>query len=223
MSHMCNNLVKIHVFGDLGNFIGSNEWELCVDSAKSAIMALNTITKNKFNEYFIKKNKLNAKYRILINGNDFLSPINEINEHNWEQINQSELVIIKNDLKTIDIVPFIESSGGGGLGILTTILGALLIIVGIVVAFFSFGAGAALIVAGVGLLGAGVVSLLSKPPSFNFNQDLDTTVSHSYLFNGPVNTIGEGNPVPVGYGTMLVGSNVISAGYRIDEFQTTNT
>ncbi len=221
---MNNSLVKISVFGDLGSFIGATEWELNVKSVKEGIAALNTICKNKFNEYFIKHNKLQAKYRILINGRDFDSPEQELNETNYELINSSELVMKKNDLKTIDIVPLIESSGGKGVGIFTAILGVLLIIVGVILLIIpGFNvAGGLLLVAGIGLLSAGVVSLLSKPPSFNFNQDLDTSVSHSYLFNGPTNTIGEGNPVPVGYGTMLVGSNVISAGYKITEFQTTN-
>lgn len=34
----------------------------------------------------------------------------------------------------------------------------------------------------------------------------------SYLFNGPVNTVVQGHPVPVGYGRLRVGSQVISSG-----------
>ncbi|HNQ32149.1 MAG TPA: hypothetical protein PKJ93_00055, partial [Methanoculleus sp.] len=34
---------------------------------------------------------------------------------------------------------------------------------------------------------------------------------------GPVNTMAQGHPVPVGYGEMIVGSAVISAGIEIDE------
>lgn len=220
---MNNNLCTLRLFGDLGNFIGATEWELNVNSVKMAISALNTLTRGKFNEYFIKKNKLQAKYRVLINGRDFDCPTKEINETNWEMANQSELVMKKKNLKTIDIVPIIESAGGKGLGILTTILAVVLIIVGAIIDFPTAGTlGTSLIIAGIGLLGAGVVALLSKPPSFNFNQNLDNSVSQSYLFNGPTNTIGEGNPVPIGYGTMAVGSNVISAGYKVTEFQTTN-
>ena len=219
-----SNLVKLNLFGELGAFIGSESWELDVKSVQEAISAINTITRNKFNEYFIKNNKLQAKYRILINGRDFDCTEKELNETNYQKIYESELVMKKKDLKTIDIVPLIESAGGKGFGILTAILGALMIIVGIILIATGFGApiGIAVIIGGLGLLGAGVVSLLSKPPSFNYNQPLDNSVSHSYLFNGPSNTIGEGNPVPIGYGTVLVGSNVISAGYRVDEFQTEN-
>ena len=34
----------------------------------------------------------------------------------------------------------------------------------------------------------------------------------SYNFNGPVNTTAQGNPVPLLYGELFVGSSTISAG-----------
>ena len=38
-----------------------------------------------------------------------------------------------------------------------------------------------------------------------------------YHFNGVVNTTAQGNPVPLGYGRMIVGSAVVSAGiYAMD-------
>ena len=218
-----DNLVKINLFGELGQFIGAKEWDLNVKSAAEAIQSINTLTKNKFSEYFIKNNKLQAKYRILINGRDFDCPEQELNEKNWQMINNSELVMKKNGLKTIDIVPLIESSGAKGLGIFSAILGAILIVVGLLVIGLSVGTagpvGYLLIMAGLGLLAGGVVALLSRPPAFQYNQALDNTASQSYLFNGPENTVGEGGPHPVGYGTMAVGSNVISAGYQITEFR----
>jgi predicted phage tail protein len=69
--------------------------------------------------------------------------------------------MIKQDLKTIDIVPLIESAGNIG-GIISAILGVILIIIGIILIAT---VGAYLITAGISLLGAGVVALLSKPPS----------------------------------------------------------
>jgi predicted phage tail protein len=35
----------------------------------------------------------------------------------------------------------------------------------------------------------------------------------SYLFDGPTNTAGEGGPIPIGYGRLLIGSKTISATY----------
>lgn len=39
----------------------------------------------------------------------------------------------------------------------------------------------------------------------------------SYVFNGAVNTTAQGQPVPLGYGRMTVGSAVISAGITVEE------
>ena len=39
----------------------------------------------------------------------------------------------------------------------------------------------------------------------------------SYLFNGPVNTTAQGNPVPIGYGRLRVGSQVISTGVSAEQ------
>ena len=58
---------------------------------------------------------------------------------------------------------------------------------------------------GSALMIAGVARLLFKPPT-------PPTTGQSYLFNGPVNTSAQGNCVPVCYGRMRAGSQLISAG-----------
>jgi predicted phage tail protein len=40
----------------------------------------------------------------------------------------------------------------------------------------------------------------------------------SYVFDGPINTAAQGNPVPVCYGRLIVGSQVISAGMVAEEY-----
>jgi predicted phage tail protein len=64
---------------------------------------------------------------------------------------------------------------------------------------------------GFALMLGGVAQLLAPSP-----QGIDMKEapgnSPSYLFNGPVNTAAQGHPVPIGYGRMIVGSAVISAG-----------
>jgi predicted phage tail protein len=39
----------------------------------------------------------------------------------------------------------------------------------------------------------------------------------SQIFNGPVNTTAQGNPVPVCYGRLRVGSQVVSAGLSVEQ------
>jgi len=206
-----NKLVKVKFYGDLANHL-EKEWDLAVESVQEAIHSINCLTGNKFTDYFIKNNKLSAKYRVLINGRDFQSPESEINEKNWETVQKTELVMKKGDLKTIDIVPVLESAGGNG-GIFSIILGIILVIVGIWVP--------PLLVVGVGLIAAGVAFMLAKPPTFGKFREPDRAGGQSYLFSGPINTIGEGGPVPVGYGRIIVGSQVISSAYKVADYQTT--
>ena len=185
---MNNNLVKIKLFGDINKFVAP-EWDLDIHSVSEAISAINTLSNNSFSDYFFKQNKLNAKYRILINGRDFYSPTKELNETNTNLISQSELVMKKKDLKTIDIVPVLESSYE--------------IIIGLVIA----------------IVAAVATYLLARPPKFDNFRNINKAGGESYLFGGPANVIGDGGPVPIGYGRAIVGSQVISSAYKIQDYQ----
>jgi predicted phage tail protein len=79
--------------------------------------------------------------------------------------------------------------------------------------FTSFGAQVAFGI-GVSLALGGVSQLLAPTPIGE--QPLEATPS-SYIFDGPVNVTAQGNPVPIGYGRMIVGSAVISAGITVDD------
>lgn len=215
-----SKLVKIKLHGDLANHLPP-EWDLSVNSAKEAIYAINKLTKNAFSNYFINNDKLQAKYRVLINGKDFGCPEREINESNFKILQSSELNIKSSKLETVDIVPFIESSDSKILGIITLVVGVILIATG--VGAFGGGAlianyGTAIAFAGLTLAAAGAFALLSRPPDFQQFKEPEKG-KQSFLFNGPVNTIGEGGPVPVGYGRVLVGSQVISVSRKIQDYE----
>lgn len=64
---------------------------------------------------------------------------------------------------------------------------------------------------GMSLLLGGVSQMLTKPPSLSAGADRPDN-KPSYAFDGPVNTTAQGNPVPLAYGKILAGSQVISAG-----------
>lgn len=64
---------------------------------------------------------------------------------------------------------------------------------------------------GMSLLLGGVSQMLTKTPSVQSGSDRPDT-NPSYMFNGPVNTTAQGNPVPLAYGKILAGSQVISTG-----------
>ena len=125
--------------------------------------------------------------------------------------------------QTIKFVPVLM--GAGGNGVLQTIAGAVLVVVGVVVgvAFGWTGIGAqvgvGLIFAGASMMIGGVVQMLSPQPKTSIGTDQGTVENkQSYSFNGPVNISAQGAPVPIGYGRMIVGSAVISAGIVTEEY-----
>lgn len=212
-----SNLVRVTLHGDLGDKVGKI-YELDVKSPAEAIRAVEICSKRKFYKYLSTKEKRGAKYQILINESPFLSeePFDEVENLDINKLKETELYAKRKDLKSIDIIPVIEGSGGGGnsqnKGILGVVLGIVLIIAGIV--FIATPFGAPLIVAGIGLTIAGIAVLISSPPEMGDFGDLEKK-RQSYLFGGPANRINEGGPVPIGYGRVLVGSQTISSAYYI--------
>lgn len=202
-----SELVNITLHGKIGKEVGEH-WRLAVESVAEAIHAINVLGKHKFNKFLSRKENVNAEYRVLINGEDFISekPLNT--PDSIENIKGSNLAIPITELKSIDIIPIIE----GADNVLNMVLGVILIAVG---AFLGFtGVGVALIFVGVGLLAQGIMGLLAKPPGFEDFREIEGGKKVSYLFNGPENTTREGGPVPIGYGQLLIGSQVIAASYN---------
>lgn len=112
---------------------------------------------------------------------------------------------MQNNAELIRIVPIVEGAGGA----LQTVLGAIMIGVGV----FTFGTGTvvgmALIGAGAGMAIGGVTSMLM--PKANTSDANDSNKSN-YGFGSAVTTVAQGNPVPILYGQREVGGFIISAG-----------
>jgi len=126
-----------------------------------------------------------------------------------QNIGESELDM-STSAKVIKVVPKVKGAGGA----VQTILGAVLVVVGIVVTGMSFGSagavGAALIGAGVGMMVGGIAQMLMpKIESQDQNQDGNKA---NKGFGGAVTTVAQGNPVPVLYGQREVGGFIASAG-----------
>jgi len=111
----------------------------------------------------------------------------------------------------IRIVPVIAGSKRGG--ILQTIIGAVMIVVG---AYFGQGW---LVQAGVGLVAGGVVQMLS-PQAKGLKGREAAENAPSYAFGGAVNTTAAGNPVGIGYGKRRIGGAIISAGIYAEDIAT---
>lgn len=112
----------------------------------------------------------------------------------------------------IKFVPVLQGAGG----LVQTIVGAVLI----AASFTPIGAPFAkyLIPAGIAMVIGGVVQMLTPMPNLSPDSSNNQPDNKpSYAFNGAVNTTAQGYPVPVGYGRMIVGSAVISAGIVAEE------
>ncbi len=207
-----SNLTKIKIHGVLAEQLGQSEWKLAVNSVGEAISGIQANSK-KLYQSLIRNDQKNIKYRVLINQRDLLYDTDK-DINSLEGIASSELVMNKSDLKTIDIVPVIE----GADEILPIVIGIALIATGIGMAG-GFGAlmqggnmmAQAVFMGGVGLVAAGITNLLTPMPKFGDFREIEQGGAKSYLFNGPENTIREGGPVFVGYGRLLVGSQVIQS------------
>lgn len=99
-------------------------------------------------------------------------------------------------------------------GVLQTILGVVLIVVG---AFTSWSGGGYLIATGISLVAGGVVQMLTPIPKLKKSADSSDNQA-SYVFNGATNTTAQGNCVPVVYGRIRAGSAVISAGMSAEDY-----
>ena len=121
-------------------------------------------------------------------------------------------------MKSIDIVPVVE--GADAKDIFAIIAGIILIVLGV----FTFGAttqmGMMLIAGGLGLMAAGIANLLTPMPEFGDFREIEGGGRASYIFSGPENTVREGGPVFIGYGRLLVGSQVIQS--SIETFDVKN-
>jgi len=121
--------------------------------------------------------------------------------------------------KSVTIAPVLIGAGGS---VGKIVLGATLIAASIFLPGFGMGGSAvfwdAVFSIGVSLAISGVAQMLSPVPPTN--GPVETQTDPSYLFNGPLNTTAQGHPVPIGYGRLLIGSAVISAGIVTEEIPT---
>lgn len=115
----------------------------------------------------------------------------------------------------IRIAPVLAGAKNGGL--FQTVLGAALIAAaaiysgGLAAAFSAGGLVQATATLGLSMMLGGVAQMLSPQQRLLSAKDRPENGA-SYNFNGPVNTMAQGNPVPLLYGEMFVGSATISAG-----------
>lgn len=124
------------------------------------------------------------------------------------------------DREVLHIVPVVSGAKSGGAMI---IMG----IVMLVAAFFTMGTSllgegllyeavmTGLTTFGTALVIGGISQMLFAPPKASSSDK--PANKPSYSFNGAVNTIQQGNCVPLLYGELITGSQVVSAGLFVEE------
>jgi len=190
------------LYGKLGRDYGRVH-RYDVVSPAQAIKALSVTIKG-FKQSFID----GGYYRVLIGGKTEL----DINE-TINPISNKE---------TIRIVPVV--AGASGLGKIIVGAGLIYFSSGLAAGFGATAttAGFAGITAstfssvGVSLIIGGVSQLLFSP-QLQTGSGERAENRPSFIFNGAVNTTRQGNPVPICYGRMIVGSQVISAGLTVTQ------
>lgn len=112
----------------------------------------------------------------------------------------------------IKIVPRIIGAGGDN-GVLQTIIGAVMIVVGVVLMYVPGGQAFApsMIGGGIGMLIGGVAQMLMPKVDNTQDQNSDGNKAN-FGFGGAVTTVAQGNPVPVLRGRREIGGFIVSAG-----------
>lgn len=182
-------LKKIKLLGHLGRKFG-REYQFDVSSPAEAVKALCHQVKG-FRQYMQEGKGKEQKFKVLI-GN---SPLNDVEKQLFMQTDSD-----------IAIVPLVRGSGGDFVKVVGIALVGIALFNPLGFAFAGTLSGAlTTLTVGVSLLVAGSFSQQNLTP-----QETNRNNDRSYLFNGAVNTTQQGQPIPIGYGRMRVGSQVVS-------------
>ena len=184
-------LKTIKLYGVLGKKFGK-EFHLAVESTREAVKALSVQVPG-FEQFMLTAHEQGLAFTVF---------------QDDENISEDQ-IDFETGAKVIKIVP--KVIGAGGNGILQTILGAVMIVVGVITQqYWAVGMG-------VGMMIGGIAQMLApKVDTEDQNQDGNRA---NKGFGGAVTTIAQGNPVPILYGQREVGGFIVNAGqFAVDTF-----
>ncbi|WP_047685460.1 MULTISPECIES: tail assembly protein [Xenorhabdus] len=190
-----NTLRTVRLYGVLGTRFGRVH-QLAVSTPQEAIRALSVLVDG-FERFLLTAKEQGLTFAVF-NGK--------------RNISREELVFSGQD--DIRIAPMIIGSKNAG--VFQTILGAVMVVAGAFLWATPFGA--PMVMSGAGMMLGGVVQMLSPMPGGLARRE-DPDNKPSYAFGGPVNTVAQGNPVPIGYGRRRIGGAIISAGIYAEDQQ----
>ena len=192
-------LKTIKLYGVLGRKFGK-EFHLAVESTREAVKALSVQVPG-FEQFMLTAHEQGLAFAVF---------------QDDENISEDQ-IDFETGAKVIKIVP--KVIGAGGNGVLQTILGAVMVVVGVVMLYIP-GAqpfAASVIGAGIGMMIGGIAQMM-MPKMDEGDQNQDGNRANKG-FGGAVTTIAQGNPVPILYGQREVGGFIINAGqFAVDTF-----
>ncbi|HCT27089.1 MAG TPA: phage tail protein [Stenotrophomonas sp.] len=192
---MTDRLRTIRLYGKLGARFG-RRFRLAVNSPAEAVHALCTMLPG-FQQYLMGAKAKGMEFAVFVGRQNLTK----------EQLHDPP------GADDIRIAPVLVGSKRGG--VLQTILGIVLIVVGVWTQNYQ------LVYQGGFMVLGGVTQMLSPQPKGLGAKDTPENAP-SYSMNGTVNTQAQGNPVPVAYGGhdskgMFIGSAVISGGILAED------
>jgi len=224
---------KIILEGILGDKFGK-EWELDVSSPSDVVSAIG-VQKKGFREFLIGSSEDGLNYEVLIDGEgvqsleEYVHPVPQNATISFIPIvagSKSRLGMILTGIALVIAAPYMAGAfaqvvGAGGATSIGSTAGTLkgLGATGALQAGAAAGAAgatgvaatmgiyAAATFAGYGLIFGGAAQYLTP----KVEDGKSAITAEDYLFNGAINTVRQGGPVPLVYGRMVTGSSVISA------------
>ncbi|ENX34890.1 hypothetical protein F889_01530 [Acinetobacter colistiniresistens] len=214
-------LKTIKLYGVLGQKFGK-VFKLDVSNTKEAVRALSVQVPG-FEHFMMNAHHQGLEFAIFFDekkqrGQKQLSIYDPVSNRTitGNNIGESQLGM-NTDSEVIHIVPRIMGAGGA----VQAVLGAVLIVVGVLVTIGTLGGGAplgaALIGAGVGMLVGGVAQMLM--PKMDTNEENQDGNRANKGFGAAVTTVAQGNPVPILYGRREIGGFIISGSQNSEDLK----
>lgn len=191
-------LTTIILDGEMGKLFG-REHRLNIKSPNQALRLIN-INQGGLLEWIRDNAKKFNAYRIIC----------EYFDGRKEEVSEQTYMMRRANVKSIRFTPVV--AGAGGNGIFQTIVGVVMIVVGVVIG------NPYVTQIGIAMALGGVSQMLAPKPKTNGGKD-DVGKSDSHYFSGAENNTNQGQPVPLIYGRIRTGAQAISAAQTVDQLK----
>ncbi|HAV4463464.1 TPA: tail assembly protein [Acinetobacter baumannii] len=210
-------LKTIKLYGILGQKFG-REFKLDVANTREAMRALSVQIAG-FEHFMLHAHEQGLRFAVFLKRKNSSNKRGKkrpaIYDHETKRLITGdnigeEQLDMSTEADVIHIVPRVV--GAGGNGTLQTILGAVMVVVGVIMMYTPAAAYAPSVIgAGIGMMVGGVAMMLM--PKIDNTQDQNQDGNRANKgFGGAVTTVAQGNPVPILYGQREIGGFIVSAG-----------